>query len=478
MGSFDGLHVKEAFHDAFFVTGTPRDNLVVNSSFGVNGPVQEIGAATAFVNTRIDANVIAFDETLVGGTAGEVLLGGQGADTIRGGGGTDYIWGGSGFDRLTGGGGRDYFAFHRLSDGGDVIADFQGGEGGDFLDLSVLSKHHGWERGVPLDSYVRFVTSGDDTLVLIDADGGGFVPLVTLENVAVETLSEANIVLDLPWGTSASDLAELQSKTRGGNLSETLRGTDSDDYLSGGGAADRLEGGAGNDVLEGGAGTDRLLGGAGIDMASYALAAARVTADLGNASSNTGEAAGDTYSQIEGLAGSSFDDVLRGNAGMNIIEGGRGDDRIEGLDGADKLYGGDGNDTLDGGLKNDVLSGGAGNDWLYGGPGYDRLIGGAGADTFVFAGLSELPDTIADFSQSDGDLVALDRAVFGRLEMRGDFLMQSGAPALPGAEPWIIYNPNTGNLSCDADGSGAGQSVLIATFENRAVLTTDDFTFF
>jgi Ca2+-binding RTX toxin-like protein len=165
---------------------------------------------------------------------------------------------------------------------------------------------------------------------------------------------------------------------------------------------------------------------------------------------------------------------------MNSIDGGRGDDRIAGMDGIDKLYGGDGIDILYGGLKNDVLSGDAGDDWLYGGMGYDRVAGGAGADSFVFAGPGDQTDTVVDFSRADGDVLVLDSSAFGGLSDQfrdGDFLVASTARKAASIGPWLLYNTTTGNLSYDADGSGPGASVLIATLANKPDLDASDFVF-
>ena len=132
--------------------------------------------------------------------------------------------------------------------------------------------------------------------------------------------------------------------------------------LAGGFGDDTLDGGAGNDTLRGGAGGDLLIGGAGIDAAVYTDAAGGVTVDLLQPGDNLGDAAGDVFSGIENVVGSSFNDVLRGGNVANTLSGFTGNDILYGLDGNDRLVGGDGNDILFGGAGADRLEGGAGSD--------------------------------------------------------------------------------------------------------------------
>lgn len=137
---------------------------------------------------------------------------------------------------------------------------------------------------------------------------------------------------------------------------ENLTGTDYADALRGDAGANILSGGAGNDVLEGGAGGDALDGGAGIDTASYAGATAAVTVDLSGSVAGTGDAAGDTFDDIENVTGSAFADTLIGDGNAN---------RLIGNGGTDTLDGGAGNDRLVISSSPTLVDGGAGTDLLF-----------------------------------------------------------------------------------------------------------------
>jgi Ca2+-binding RTX toxin-like protein len=157
---------------------------------------------------------------------------------------------------------------------------------------------------------------------------------------------------------------------------EALLGSRYNDTLSG----------LGPHLLEGGAGADSIVGG----TASYVGAAGGVRADLLAPTTNTGDAAGDTYLRVRHLAGSAHDDTLGGTDAENEVHGGAGNDVIQGRggrdflfggDGADQLFGGDDGDFLHGEGGDDTVSGGAGDDYLDANAGLDRFDGGAGIDT-------------------------------------------------------------------------------------------------
>jgi serralysin len=200
------------------------------------------------------------------------------------------------------------------------------------------------------------------------------------------------------------DTRALIENAYGGSADDSIKGNDAKNTLCGNAGDDKLYGLSGNDVLIGGSGKDLLSGGAGTDTASYSTAKAGVVADLQTRSNNRGDAAGDSYSSIEWLTGSSYTDTLYGNGSANEIKGGSG------------------NDTLYGRGGNDVLNGGAGRDKLYGGSGKDVLIGGSGADTFVFSSPSHSrmssADTIKDFRRGS-DHIDL-RAIDANTKVAGD----------------------------------------------------------
>ena len=163
----------------------------------------------------------------------------------------------------------------------------------------------------------------------------------------------------------------------------------------------------------------------------------------------------------------------------DTLNGGTLDDRLTGLGGADKLTGKDGNDILLGGDGADTISGGAGRDVITGGNGPDRLSGGGDADVFVFNASSEGADVITDFSQAQGDKIAVDNLGFGRELFPGFFLPLIGITLTNGATTdanaaGFFFNTTTKVLSYDIDGAGATARVDIATLTGVADLTVWD----
>src|SRR5262249_10224545 len=114
-----------------------------------------------------------------------------------------------------------------------------------------------------------------------------------------------------------------------------------------------LNGGNGNDLLEGRGGADTLNGGLGFDFASYETSPANVVGSVdfvstpfngvkvqlpGSTQTSIAlgaDATGDTFSSIEGLVGSRFDDGLTGNEINNVLAGGLGNNVLNGMGGTD-----------------------------------------------------------------------------------------------------------------------------------------------
>jgi Ca2+-binding RTX toxin-like protein len=91
--------------------------------------------------------------------------------------------------------------------------------------------------------------------------------------------------------------------------------------------------------------------------------------------SNTGAAAGDSYTGFEIIRGSlTGSDSLTGDGLVNTLQGQGGNDTLMGMDGADSLDGGVGNDRLDGGTGADTMLGGAGNDLYFVDAAGDRVF--------------------------------------------------------------------------------------------------------
>ena len=222
-------------------------------------------------------------------------------------------------------------------------------------------------------------------------------------------------------GSATGDTYLGIENLEGSDFNDSLRGNSAQNQISGGADDDALFGRGSADVLVGGEGGDVLNGGGSRDTASYADAAGGVTVDLNNTGVNTGEAAGDSYVNIEIIEGSGLADTLRGDAGDNELRGGQASDSLFGRGDNDKLIGDGGADTLNGGNGDDNLQGGGGADTLVGLAGVDLLTGDAGNDRFDFNNVSDsgvgggARDRITDFEQGKDliDLAGIDAITGG-----------------------------------------------------------------
>ena len=314
-----------------------------------------------------------------------------------------------------------------------------------------------------MDEYYFYVGDGID--LITDADGGGLyftssgsdLYAASDFSTSIFSISGQDLVITLSAAQSVtivdyisnSGVFTLSYNIADGGTYTTLTlptsiiiGTSNDDDYSppftpliGAAGFDLIRGLAGNDVLEGGAGGDILDGGAGEDTASYASSSAGVTANLADASLNTGDAAGDSYISIENLRGAAnYKNILTGDGGNN------------------KLYGGAKVDELIGGVGDDVLEGGAGIDELIGGVGDDVLEGGAGIDEYYF-NVGDGNDMITDVPE--GGAVGLSHLYF-----------ISGTSATFAASDFSpsIFSRDVDNLVISLTVGGGTQSVTIVDY--------------
>ena len=139
--------------------------------------------------------------------------------------------------------------------------------------------------------------------------------------------------------------------------SDTIVGGDGSDYIFGGEGNDTLNGGSSDDVIYGGLGGDTIDGGEGSDYIVFSglnFHGVRVNLQIGYGWSSDAE--GDTYTSIENVLATEYDDDLFGSNDDNFLIGYSGDDFFV-------PYGG-----------NDVLQGGRGNDYYYLTNAYGRKV--------------------------------------------------------------------------------------------------------
>ena len=391
------------------------------------------------------------------GHSNYTVLGAAGGDVMTTGGGNDVLQGRAGFDRLTAGAGNDVLDGGEDGDqllgeaGADTIF---GGGGGDTIDGGAdADRMTGW-----LGDDTYFVDNSGDR-VFEEVGAGRDTIVTTLSSIALgpKFVGGVSNVEDLIY-SGAGDFSGFGSEVA--NLIHTGNGND---LLFGNGGDDSIDAGFGDDTVFGGLGADEIT--------VWASGGDSIVADE-VANEEPGSLDRLEVYRADGLANWRFD-ISTGVGSDGFRAQGFGRVAYYGSDGRDTVIGGNAPDTIFGGSNNDVITAFSGDDLLSGGLGVDTLTGGAGRDHFVFrdegGGLSDLKagniDVITDF-----DLFS-DRIELSTLLFKGDVTdgetlrkaqFQLGPKALE-ADDRFIYDPATGALVYDADGSGGGQALAIAT---------------
>jgi Ca2+-binding RTX toxin-like protein len=371
-------------------------------------------------------------EVLQGTEGSDSLYGYDGNDTLKGGGGNDTLVGGAGADWMDGGAGIDTADYSASSAGVSVRLDTGTGYGGD--------------------------AAGD-----------------TLSNI--ENLT-GSAHMDVLYGNSVDNTIDA------GNGNDFVYAGAGNDIVKGGGGDDQLYGDAGSDLLIGGAGADFISGGdvygrdegvwvgdiyyQSVDTLSYSTSPSGVQVVMtsnGNGYGVGGDANGDTFTGIENVEGSGYDDNIWGD---------NRDNRIEGLSGNDQLMGRDGNDTL---------VGGAGVDQMWGGTGSDNFVFQSAGDSGVWSGNR---DIIHDFQGNGGgsfgrggdriDLSQIDANTNAAGNQAFTWIGTSGFTGVAGQLMQYTFNGNT-ILSADLNGDRIADFQIEVAGIHTFDMTVDPMTF-
>jgi Ca2+-binding RTX toxin-like protein len=382
-------------------------------------------------------------ENLTGSDYADTLIGDASGNMLRGGDGDDLLIGGAGGDFLSGGAGIDTVSFENATSA--VWASVSGSGLGDAKNDDYLSIENLTGSSFSDTLFGRegenFIMGGDGDDVIEGGGGADRLSGGDGSDTASYSRSQYGVIVSLT--TPSINIGDAKGDIF--SSIENLTGSRHSDRLIGNFASNILSGGHGDDTLIGlGGSSDTLIGGGGIDTASYELATTAVGASIGNALSNTGEARGDTYSEIERLLGSAFSDRL---------EGGRGEDRLNG--------------------------GAGGSDRIYGAGGSDMLFGGSAADTFIYKSHTDstvaAPDLILDFSFSQHDRLDL-KAVDANTKTTGNQAFTFiGAKEFSQKSGELRYLNKDGDTFLYGDVNGDGKADFSVRFDNSIKFQSSDF---
>lgn len=300
--------------------------------------------------------------------------------------------------------------------GTDTLINVQNAIGSQFDDLITGGPRPGVLAGLAGND--TFVPTGVDTVIdgglgvnILDLSGAPAGVNIDLSDPSPQAVGGSGTVV-LITGTiqvlkgpaPASHLsggAGTVTLIGGNNGGNVLTGGSGTDILTAGSGGDTLEAGTGNDLLNGGPGNDYLVagpgndtfnGGGGNNTLDFSLAPSGVRVNISNSfytapggvlpgmSITGGWGASDVLTGIQNVVGSSFDDILVGDAGTNVLNG---------LAGNDYIVGGGGGDTLISGAGNSTFVAGSGNNLIRGGPGdntVDYSADPAGVNVDLLAG--------------------------------------------------------------------------------------------
>ncbi len=312
----------------------------VPATGAVTGAVAQVGGDAA-------GDLLSGIENVIGSSKDDLFTGSADANKFTGGGGTldtvTYIAATAGLtvDMLVGGNGTGVAK-------GDTFDTIERLIGTNFNDTLTAANTKTILDGGLLDDTLL---SGDGADVLI---GGAGIDTVSYLNASAKVTVDLSIkdgTYNAMTGAVASTGLgfKAQDDSTGGDYFigiENVTGSSYGDTLKGNSGANRLDGGSGDDTLIGGLGDDFLEGNDGSDTADYSAATGPVTANLAKHTATAAGVGTDTLSNVEGLVGSIFKDMLTGDEFDNAISGGDGDDFLDGGAGADTFTGGDGIDTL------------------------------------------------------------------------------------------------------------------------------------
>jgi Ca2+-binding RTX toxin-like protein len=263
-----------------------------------------------------DSNYLQYtgeDHVVLGGTAGnDIIISGDGDDTLYGDGGNDRLEGGAGNDAVLGGAGDDIIT--------DMFGDnrLEGNAGNDVIVAGRMSVLGNLILG---GDGQDFIITTEDITTTFGGQGDDFI-LGAKTNLP-------------PTGNEGDDWIEkgTQDGAPGDNAAPLL--TDDvigNDIFVGGGGFDEMIGEGGDDIFVGSDAQDKMDGMSGFDWVTYKNDKTGVTVDLslaalaqphGNApNQNAGvfnpvgaspASILDRFAEVEGLSGSKFGDVLKGD---------------------------------------------------------------------------------------------------------------------------------------------------------------------